>query len=310
MTNSILPKRVLVGVSLSDDPFSEDLRIVQGDLALIAQAQWYAEKVGAEITFFHVIEAPNTLLPDEGKHLHELIHARIEPFLNNLIKESKSRGIQANYRIDAGTPTDRLIKAAEEDKHDLVMVCFHRDEAALERLFHGSTSKRLLRYCPAPVWVVSPQHQTPALQHILVAVDFSDASASCVAFAQALHDLAGTELYLIHALEYPAALALRRTANSDDVIDQYRKNIRKEAKAKVKELLGEKLDEWHVFLVDHPIARQMKDLCEQKSIELVIMGTVARTGVAGFFMGNTAERILTKLDTPVLALKPAHWKQA
>jgi nucleotide-binding universal stress UspA family protein len=34
------------------------------------------------------------------------------------------------------------------------------------------------------------------------------------------------------------------------------------------------------------------------------MGTVARTGIAGFFMGNTAESILTQLECSVLTLKP------
>jgi nucleotide-binding universal stress UspA family protein len=35
------------------------------------------------------------------------------------------------------------------------------------------------------------------------------------------------------------------------------------------------------------------------------MGTVARTGVMGLIMGNTAERVLQKLRCSVLALKPA-----
>jgi nucleotide-binding universal stress UspA family protein len=34
------------------------------------------------------------------------------------------------------------------------------------------------------------------------------------------------------------------------------------------------------------------------------MGTVARTGISGFFMGNTAETILNQLDCSVLAVKP------
>ena len=40
-------------------------------------------------------------------------------------------------------------------------------------------------------------------------------------------------------------------------------------------------------------------------VDLVIMGTVARTGLAGFVMGNTAERVLSRLRGSVLAVKPA-----
>ena len=44
---------------------------------------------------------------------------------------------------------------------------------------------------------------------------------------------------------------------------------------------------------------------ETHNIDLVVMGTVARTGLAGFVMGNTAERILSRLRGSVLAVKPA-----
>ena len=41
-----------------------------------------------------------------------------------------------------------------------------------------------------------------------------------------------------------------------------------------------------------------------QGIDLVVMGTVARTGIAGLLMGNTAERLLQRLVCSVLAVKP------
>ena len=35
------------------------------------------------------------------------------------------------------------------------------------------------------------------------------------------------------------------------------------------------------------------------------MGTVSRTGIAGFFIGNCAETVLRQVDCSVLTLKPA-----
>jgi universal stress protein E len=46
------------------------------------------------------------------------------------------------------------------------------------------------------------------------------------------------------------------------------------------------------------------DLARKKRIELVVMGTVCRTGLAGFFIGNTAEKVLQEVDCSVLAVKP------
>ena len=34
------------------------------------------------------------------------------------------------------------------------------------------------------------------------------------------------------------------------------------------------------------------------------MGTVCRTGVAGFFIGNTAEKVLSEVNCSVLTIKP------
>jgi nucleotide-binding universal stress UspA family protein len=45
-------------------------------------------------------------------------------------------------------------------------------------------------------------------------------------------------------------------------------------------------------------------LAHQKHVELIIMGTIARTGIPGFFIGNTAEKTLVKVDCSVLAVKP------
>jgi nucleotide-binding universal stress UspA family protein len=41
-----------------------------------------------------------------------------------------------------------------------------------------------------------------------------------------------------------------------------------------------------------------------QGIDLVVMGTVARSGIAGLLIGNTAERVLSKLPCSVLAVKP------
>ena len=45
-------------------------------------------------------------------------------------------------------------------------------------------------------------------------------------------------------------------------------------------------------------------LANEIDADLVVMGTVGRTGIPGFIMGNTAETILNQIDCSVLAIKP------
>jgi nucleotide-binding universal stress UspA family protein len=42
----------------------------------------------------------------------------------------------------------------------------------------------------------------------------------------------------------------------------------------------------------------------EEQIDLIVMGTVGRSGISGLFIGNTAEKVLQKVDCSVLAVKP------
>ena len=53
---------------------------------------------------------------------------------------------------------------------------------------------------------------------------------------------------------------------------------------------------------DYPV---VSEFSQGLGADLVVMGTVARTGIAGLFIGNTAEAILDQLACSVLAVKPS-----
>ena len=46
------------------------------------------------------------------------------------------------------------------------------------------------------------------------------------------------------------------------------------------------------------------DFVADHDIDILVMGTVARTGIPGFIIGNTAENIVQELSCSLLALKP------
>ena len=48
----------------------------------------------------------------------------------------------------------------------------------------------------------------------------------------------------------------------------------------------------------------LPELAGRLQITTIVMGTVARTGLAGLIMGNTAETILRSVHCSVLAVKP------
>jgi len=45
-------------------------------------------------------------------------------------------------------------------------------------------------------------------------------------------------------------------------------------------------------------------LLRKQPIDVLVMGTLGRTGISGFIIGNTAENVVQKLECSLLALKP------
>jgi nucleotide-binding universal stress UspA family protein len=81
--------------------------------------------------------------------------------------------------------------------------------------------------------------------------------------------------------------------------------------AQVKHMLNEFLksygtdaDAKHVFLVKGEPADMIPALAKKEEVDLVVMGTVARSGITGIVTGNSAEQILSRIQCSVLALKP------
>jgi universal stress protein E len=67
------------------------------------------------------------------------------------------------------------------------------------------------------------------------------------------------------------------------------------------------------YLSPHPHLRMgqacqvISDSMVELGVDLLVMGTVARTGISGFHFGNTAETILEQVKCSTLALKPANF---
>lgn len=60
----------------------------------------------------------------------------------------------------------------------------------------------------------------------------------------------------------------------------------------------------NVHLLKGDPAEVIASLTAKKRIDLIVMGTVGRTGIPGFLIGNTAETVLRQVNCSVLAVKP------
>ena len=59
-----------------------------------------------------------------------------------------------------------------------------------------------------------------------------------------------------------------------------------------------------VYLLKGEAGILIPALAAANEIELIVMGTVSRTGIAGLLIGNTAEKVLRQVACSVLTVKP------
>ena len=127
------------------------------------------------------------------------------------------------------------------------------------------------------------------------------------------------ELHVAHAWEPIAESAVRGALYMpEETLIAYVEDERRDHEASLHALMHEvtgDLDQGaldylkpRTHLVKGSAQKEIPALAKQIGADLIVMGTVARTGVPGFIMGNTAETILNQIDCSVLAIKPPGFK--
>ncbi len=60
----------------------------------------------------------------------------------------------------------------------------------------------------------------------------------------------------------------------------------------------------HVHVVDGPADEAILKAIDDFHIDLVVLGTAARSGLSSLVLGNTAERLISHMKCSVIAVKP------
>lgn len=296
------PKRLLVGLALPHHAADPDASFSKHDHQLIEQVIWYASHAGAELTFAHV-------LTNDSQEVRDALRECCTNALGQAVQMATDKGITAHTAVLEGISWRQLILAALNNNHDMIAVSPNTQgpRSLMDRLFHGSTARRLLRNCPVPVWIATPATRLP-LQKILVPVDFSDVSADTVALATALADSTGAQPIALHCPQYPGDVVARRSVDAHEAMVAYHAEVHQRIDASFDKLLGDQRQRWKTFINDDDIYQALPRLVSAQNIDLVVMGSVARTGLAGFIMGNTAEKILNNLEAAAWVIKPKGWQ--
>jgi universal stress protein E len=305
-------RNILVGVDLTqyDAHTLQPSPVAQG---VVRQALGLAEKTKARLTFFIVLDLSRESLPmfeeTDFRYLTTAAEQSAAKILRALSQQARSKGIDAVEKVTTGSIWVEMVRQSLRDQHDLVLIGT-RDRGDMERMLFGSTAIKLVRRCACPVWVAKPDGEPNPLR-ILVASDLDPAAEEALGLVVELARVTPVAIHLLHAVNFPLDRHWS-TALPSVKEETYRRRIRERA---VKELQGQ-IDRTGGANLSPPIEVHLVDevgilpdegilhFLEKNPIDVVAMGTLGHSGLAGVMIGNTAERLLPQLSCSLLAVKP------
>jgi len=235
---------------------------------------------------------------------------RLEP----LVAPFRKKGPPMELEVLCGKPFIEIIRAVLRRQHDLVMMTAEGRRGLREMLF-GSTSLHLMRKCPCPVWVIKPCRRQ-RFARILAAVDpdpldvvRDGVNTKIMELATSLAGLEESELHVVHAWQVCDQRVLRgwQARVPEAQLDDWAEQAREAHQRRFDELLGKfnLMELKHrLHLVEGEAGTVIPQLASKERIDLIVMGTVARAGLEGYFIGNTAETVLQRAGCSVLTVKP------
>lgn len=280
-----------------------------GNAEAVERATVFAERQRARLTLLGVVPEPSRL--QVLLEPPELLRSVIDQATDDLAAEfarwcPTPARIEREAIVSVGDPAATIIERVDREGFDLVIVTADPGE------LHDPAVKRLLRHCPCPVWVERPT--TTTRLDVLAAInpdpDEVELNRLILQTAAMMQSLNGGRLYVLHAWEFFAETTLRHSAflhPSEATVDEIVEDEHAAHRQALEEVIrsvdidlppielhlrrGRPDDAINRFIEDHPI-------------DLLVIGTVARHGVAGLVIGNTAEKVLDVAPCSVVAVKP------
>lgn len=283
----------------------------------------------ADLTVITVLERlpANLRMTESGSGSKDIQLAFVNEMKAKLERMVKAAGkkMTISTKVLVGTPFLEIIREVLRGKHDLVIKS-PENPSWLESLF-GSDDMHVMRKCPCPVWMIKPGAEK-SYHRILAAVNVETKNSEAeqrteqalnrqiLELASSLAIAEFSELHVAHSWQAIGESFMRGGFSSmpEEKIAEYVEQVERQHSHDMKALMNEVTDQLGdgamgylkptTHLINGWARKEIPALAKRLGVDVVVMGTVARTGIPGFIMGNTAEMILNQLDCSVLAIKP------
>ncbi|WP_321390231.1 universal stress protein [Emcibacter sp.] len=282
----------------------------------LKQALSLARNNGTPLSILVVCPEFPEEFPDYRKKYEESLVTQTEAsirYTKDAIKLEDAVNISIELISDKN-PSTKIIQYIFQHGHDLLI-----KEAEPPKL-GGSGFKALdmdlLRKSPCAVWLCRPISHSREDIKVAVAIDpessepaAENLSKRMLELSRSLADSCNGKLHIISCWDYEFESFLRHSVwvkiSDEDIAEavletQHQHRAALERLIEASGISGNRQVHHLRGMAEQCIPSFVKD----HKIDILVMGTVARTGIPGFIIGNTAENIVQNLSCSLMALKP------
>jgi nucleotide-binding universal stress UspA family protein len=153
-----------------------------------------------------------------------------------------------------------------------------------------------------------------AIKRILVTTDFSEQSAAALDYAHALAKALGASIDLVHVFDDPFFHPLYTAEIYVPAPTELRNALWNDAEQRLKEWLRDETVTGvsvAMHLLTGTPAEKIVEYAATQPVDLIVMGTHGRGGMAHLLLGSVAERVVRTAPCPVLTVRtPEHAQRA
>ncbi|WP_297821991.1 universal stress protein [uncultured Paraglaciecola sp.] len=298
------PKRILVVISgrHTEHPALE-------------RALKFAEFDNVHIHLFNsiyepVMELTDVLSSEHRKEMKSQYMADRYLYMDTIAENLDQKGISCSVNVAWHRELHEAIEEiVDELEPDLVIKRISADASNINP-FTMPVDRHLLRYCKAPLLLV--RNSNWVNKPLLAAIDPTVLDQKHIAlnhnileYSKMLADVTKTQLHSVSAFETPNMAPSMDVGWSNIDFESIKVETTKVHKNKMETLLKEH----DLFTCPYHVLEGRADIAIPKiakkiDAQLLILGTVGRTGLSGAFIGNTAEHVLANMSCDILTLKP------
>lgn len=288
----------------------------ENSLQALKQAITLAKWHQASLYVVHVIEddVARSVLdmgPLNAKDLEDRAYEMIRQTLLKISPDKSISDMVNQIEVKTGIPIELLTEKIKEVNAELVILGVHGSSSEGKEI--GAFATKCIRKLPAEVMIVD-EAAGKAFKQITVCIDVHHDSSKIIedAIHFAYRDMARLDFLHIYCGPWNTASYLYPSTDFPvNYIEEYRTSLQHRfdelLRPYTKDLKNLQFNSHLIESLNH--GEGIIRFIQENKSDLVVLGTHGKSGLLGFVLGSTAERVLKSASCSILTIKPEGFEE-